>query len=270
MEKKIKCSVGILTFNSGEFFERCLKSLDGFAEIVVADGGSTDNTLAIAKKYGCKIIQQSRQGEPINDFAVERNRLLDASAHDWFFYLDSDEIISPELKEEIMVVCSEEKNNFYVYKISYRIISRDLFVKYKSFKKYYQERFFNKKSGARFGRKMHEKIFYDKEKNQAGVLTGEWFVPLDVQLDFGVYKSKVDHRLKIMAEEKYPFGFKDFFRYAVHGPFKNVAKLMIKFVYMRLKYDKKELIPARYEFYKLYSQWVIFREFTKQYFGHKG
>jgi len=48
---KIKCSVGILTFNSGDNLEKCLKSLSDFDEIIVCDGGSADSTVEIAKKF---------------------------------------------------------------------------------------------------------------------------------------------------------------------------------------------------------------------------
>ena len=262
----IKCSVGILTYNSEQFLERCLQRVEGFAEIIISDGGSSDNTLGIAKKYGCKIIKQSNQGKPIVDFALERNRTLNTSSYNWFFYLDSDEIISRELKDEIRQICSKDQTDFYVYKVPYRIVSEDLSVIYKSFKTYYQNRFFNKKCGAKFVRKIHEKISYDENKYKAGVLKGNWYVPLDIQLNFKVYKEKVDHRLKVMAEERYPFEFGEFLKYVVIGPFKNIAKLIMKFVYLRLRYKKRELPPVRYEFYKFYSQWVIVKEFTKQYF----
>ena len=58
MNQKIPCSVGILTLNSGQALRRCLDSLKDFAEIIICDGNSTDNTLEIAREYGAKIVKQ--------------------------------------------------------------------------------------------------------------------------------------------------------------------------------------------------------------------
>lgn len=51
------------TFNSGRSLEACLASIDqqdyqGKVELIVADGGSTDQTLSILKEYGCQIIHE--------------------------------------------------------------------------------------------------------------------------------------------------------------------------------------------------------------------
>lgn len=266
MEKEsIKCTVGILTYNSGEFLERCLKSLEGFSEIIISDGGSTDKTLEIAQKYDCKIIKQSKQGVPINDFSLERNQILANSTNDWFFYLDSDEIISLRLKEEIREICNKEEINLYVYKVPYKIVSKDLSIIYKSFKTYYQTRFFNKKCEAKFIRKVHEKIAFDENKYKTGALKGFWYVPLDVQLDFKTYKQKVDFRIKIMAEERRPQNFFQYLKFAFLDRIRDISKNLIKLVYLRIKYKKGDLTPVKYEFYKVYSQWIFLKEFSRQY-----
>ena len=61
-------SVVMPSFNSIRTIESCLKSLreqdyGGKIEIVVADGGSTDGTLEILKKYGCKVVPE-KTGNP--------------------------------------------------------------------------------------------------------------------------------------------------------------------------------------------------------------
>lgn len=61
----------IPVYNSGHKLERLLKSIQGQdyprekIEILVADGGSVDDTLEIASKYGCKILKNlERFAEP--------------------------------------------------------------------------------------------------------------------------------------------------------------------------------------------------------------
>ncbi|MBI2603994.1 MAG: glycosyltransferase, partial [Candidatus Harrisonbacteria bacterium] len=61
---KIPCSVGVLTLNSAKTLARCLESFKDFAEIIVCDGNSTDDTVAIAKKYGAKVVKQYDSDEP--------------------------------------------------------------------------------------------------------------------------------------------------------------------------------------------------------------
>jgi len=68
-------SVIIATFNSGPVLEEYLKSVreqdydQKKIEIVVADGGSTDETLTVCKKYGCKVVREST-GSPEGAKAV--------------------------------------------------------------------------------------------------------------------------------------------------------------------------------------------------------
>ena len=61
MKNKIKVSIVTKTHNHGKFLERLLKRIKiqkkfNNYEVVVIDSSSTDNTLNIAKKYGCRII----------------------------------------------------------------------------------------------------------------------------------------------------------------------------------------------------------------------
>ena len=51
----INASVGILTLNSSKSLFKCLNSVKYFNEIIIFDGGSTDSTLNIAKKFKCRI-----------------------------------------------------------------------------------------------------------------------------------------------------------------------------------------------------------------------
>lgn len=65
--KKLTISVVMPTFNSSRTIEQSLKSVrdqdypQEKIEIVIADGGSTDNTLKIAKKYGARIIKVPKE-----------------------------------------------------------------------------------------------------------------------------------------------------------------------------------------------------------------
>jgi len=57
----------IPTYNANKQLKSCLRSIrcqkypQNKIEIIIADGGSTDNTLEIAKEFGCRIIQNPRR-----------------------------------------------------------------------------------------------------------------------------------------------------------------------------------------------------------------
>src|SRR5258706_210174 len=97
----IPVSVGILTFNSARTLERALRSVSECEDIIVCDGGSKDETRAIAEKYGARIVEQNRAFKRADgrlaDYSGARNQCLAAAKRRWFFYIDSDEEASPEL-----------------------------------------------------------------------------------------------------------------------------------------------------------------------------
>lgn len=93
----MKLSIGILTKNEAKNIEACIQSARFADEVVVVDSGSSDNTVALASGLGAKVFHYPDwQG-----FAVQRNRLLTHMSGDYVFFLDADEIISPELARSI-------------------------------------------------------------------------------------------------------------------------------------------------------------------------
>jgi glycosyltransferase involved in cell wall biosynthesis len=110
MPGRIPCSVHMLTRNSAATLGAALESVSDFAEIIISDGGSTDATRAIAAKYGCRVVDQdSRHTDGAGrlvDFAGARSQLVPLSSYDWFLYLDSDEVLTPEAAATIADVFS--------------------------------------------------------------------------------------------------------------------------------------------------------------------
>lgn len=95
MRESVSCVV--LTLNSARTLEKCLGSLDGLAnEIIIVDGGSTDQTLEIAKKHECKIVFSNSKR-----FDVLRNIGNRYASSEWIFHIDSDEFVTNNLKKEI-------------------------------------------------------------------------------------------------------------------------------------------------------------------------
>lgn len=93
-----KLSVALATYNEEKSLADCLKSIKDLAdEIVIVDGSSTDKTIEIAKSFGAKVIVTDNK--PI--FHLNKQAAIDECRNEWVLQLDADEIIPPELAEEI-------------------------------------------------------------------------------------------------------------------------------------------------------------------------
>lgn len=171
----IPVTVGILAYNSAATLERALQSVAGAAEILVADGGSTDATRAIAERMGAKVVAQAGTG-PIRDFAAERNALLDRATQPWFLALDSDETASPELMAEIAAV-ARQNGAPLVCRIPMGITFDGREITAASTLPGYQFRFFAVRSGARWAKPIHEKVVFPPQDTRT--LTGKWHIHWD-------------------------------------------------------------------------------------------
>lgn len=118
-EKKTKLTVAIAVYNEERNLEACLSSIADIAdEIVVVDGGSTDKTVEIAKRFHAKVIRTDNP--PI--FHINKQKALDDSRGEWILQLDADEIIPEDLKKEIIKTMNHElrtMNGFYIPRRNY-------------------------------------------------------------------------------------------------------------------------------------------------------
>lgn len=93
-----KCSVVIITHNEEKNIERCLHSVQGFAdEIVVVDSFSTDNTKNICLSNGARFIEHAFEG-----YIEQKNYALAQAQHDYVLSLDADEAIDGVLMQNLL------------------------------------------------------------------------------------------------------------------------------------------------------------------------
>jgi len=95
-------SVVVLTYNESARVRDCLESVRWADEIVVVDGFSTDDTVAIARNFTGKVFQSDRLS-PKNPggYSEQRNFALQHVTSPWAFFIDADERCTPELSSEI-------------------------------------------------------------------------------------------------------------------------------------------------------------------------
>jgi hypothetical protein len=114
-------SAVIITRNAAAQLPACLAALAFCEEIVVVDSGSDDDTLAIARRHGARVIEQAWLGfGPQKQFAVEQAR------HDWVLCVDADERVSDELRAGILAELAAPKFHAYRFPRCNRFMGRYL------------------------------------------------------------------------------------------------------------------------------------------------
>lgn len=89
-----KITATIITRNEEQNLERCLNALNGVAdEIVVVDSYSTDRTLDICRRYGCKVTQRE-----FNGFGSQRQYATSLATNSYILSIDADEVIDEEMR----------------------------------------------------------------------------------------------------------------------------------------------------------------------------
>jgi len=90
-------SVSIITLNEENNLERCLQSVsDLAAEIIIIDSGSTDQTAAIAARYGAFFEYNEWPGH-----VAQKNYALRRCTQPWGLSVDADEALDPDLQAAI-------------------------------------------------------------------------------------------------------------------------------------------------------------------------
>jgi glycosyltransferase involved in cell wall biosynthesis len=117
-------SVIVPVRNEARNLPRCLEALVGFGEIYVIDSQSTDDTVAIAKSHGAKVVQFHYAG----GWPKKRQWAMDTLplAYDWILLLDADEILTPELVEEIRRAVQNPGVNGYSIRLQLYFLGRVL------------------------------------------------------------------------------------------------------------------------------------------------
>lgn len=101
-------SAVILVKNEEHDIKECINCLKFCGEIIIIDDNSSDKTVDLAKKLGAK-IHRRKLG---NNFAAQRNFGLSKAQGKWVLFLDADERVTEELRNEIVQITRDPLVNY--------------------------------------------------------------------------------------------------------------------------------------------------------------
>jgi len=110
----------ILTHNEERNLPECLASLAGWVdELFVVDSGSTDRTVHIARDALAVVVEH-----PFEHYGAQRNWAIDhlPITAPWTLHIDSDERITPELRQSIVDALAHDRGEVDGYLVARRTI----------------------------------------------------------------------------------------------------------------------------------------------------
>ena len=143
MSERIKISVTILTKDSSRHLQSVLESVREFDDVVILDGGSKDDTVDIVNRF----TNTNLFHEEFIGFGALKNKAIELAKHDWVFSLDSDEIVSEDLIQEIRNIDRTQDNR--AFEIDRKNYFCDRLIKHGGWSPDWLIRIFNRKT-ARF------------------------------------------------------------------------------------------------------------------------
>ena len=117
-------SVVVLTFNSERTLPGTLRSVSGISDdVVVVDSFSSDDTVAVARNAGARVVQHA-----FSSYGAQRNWAIDNLdlKHAWQLHLDADERVNPVLASSIAKCEDEPGIEGYIIARYLRFLGRDL------------------------------------------------------------------------------------------------------------------------------------------------
>lgn len=163
-------SAVIVSLNEEKKIEKCLESLNGFAqEIIIVDLGSTDGSHDVYKRFNAKVFnhEEVEYVELVRDFAISK------ASGEWVLVLDPDEQISEELKENLKKIT--EQNDFIAVNICRKNIFFGRWIAHTNWWPDRHIRFF-KKGKVKWSNEIHSypkvdgKILYFPEKEDLAII----------------------------------------------------------------------------------------------------
>ncbi len=114
-------SVVLITLDCADTLAHCLDSVAWAEEIVIADSGSVDGTVELARARGARVVHQTWLG-----FGKQKQFAVEQATHDWVLCLDTDERVTPALRDAIEAALRDPSQHAYEFPRCNRFLGRYL------------------------------------------------------------------------------------------------------------------------------------------------
>ncbi len=200
-------SVVIITKNEAHIIANTLQSLQTVTDdIVIVDSGSTDDTVAICKKYNATVIETDWAG-----YGINKNKGINAARHNWILSLDADEAIDDELQQNLLQLALT--NDEEVFDIRFKNFFCNKWIRFGEWGFDWHIRLFNRKKVQWNNVAVHENLIFSENvtvtKLKGNILhyTVQNRQEYDAKTD---YYARMNAKKYFMADKKPDF-FKQYF-----------------------------------------------------------
>ena len=114
-ERGVAVSVVIPTLNEAAQIREAVSELSWANEVIVVDGGSTDDTARLAEDAGARVIVVTE-----STIAAQRNAGIAEARNRWVLALDADERVTTQLRTEISQVVTGRNPTHAAYRLKFR------------------------------------------------------------------------------------------------------------------------------------------------------
>jgi len=159
-----KLSVTVITKNEAADIGQALDSVRFADEIIVVDSHSTDDTVAIARRYTDRVVVRDWPG-----YIAQKNYAASLAANDWILSLDADERVTPELASELQAlnVAASAEAAFRIKRVTWHL---GRWIRTTDWYPDYQLRLYDRRAAEWTGRYVHEAVTV---RGAVGNLRGE-------------------------------------------------------------------------------------------------